>query len=322
MKTPIWLVIGLLWGASLARAEFREWTAADGRTLLAEFVKLEGDQVTIKRRNDGRQFTLSLDKLSEEDQLWVKETGMALQKAEDAKPAEALADSPLAALVTGEWERHESEGLAYRFFGERKLLRETSSGVGGQGGPDRVPLVVCLHGKNGDVMTPENPWPANAFASRNNLQERPCFIFAPQAPKDDETWRGKNGQAVVEIVEDMLKHLPIDENRVYLLGYSMGAYGTFHLLATEPKLFAAAVPVAGGGDPGGVRAHRKVPVWVFHGEKDDVVPIEQSERMVEAMKRARAPVKFTPDPKADHGIGGAVFQNAEMHAWLFEQKRP
>jgi dipeptidyl aminopeptidase/acylaminoacyl peptidase len=70
-----------------------------------------------------------------------------------------------------------------------------------------------------------------------------------------------------------------------------------------------------------VRAHRKVPVWVFHGEKDDVVEVEQSQRMVDAMKKARAPVKFSRDPEGDHGIGGQVFNDGEMHEWLFQQKR-
>lgn len=309
------MLIGL--SSLSALAEFREWTSSDGRTLLAEFVQFQDDQVTIKRRVDGREFSLPLTTLSETDQAWVREQGAALQKQAELEAAKADASNPFARLVTGNWERHEGDGLKYRFYGDPKL-RDESSGDS----PKTYPLVIYLHGKNGDVMTPEKPWDPDNFAKTESFRERPCFILVPQAPKDNETWQGKNGEAVVEIAEDLIKHLPIDEKRIYLTGYSMGAFGTFHLLASEPKFFAAAVPIAGGGDPSGVRRHRKVPVWVFHGAKDDVVDLEQSQRMVDAMEKARAPVKFEIFPEGDHGISGKVYGRQDVHEWLFQQVRP
>ena len=111
------------------------------------------------------------------------------------------------------------------------------------------PLVVWLHGRGGDVMTPDSPGQARAFASGDNFRKRPCFIISPQNP-DQLGWNGVKADGVVEIVKELLKNLPIDEKRVYLAGYSMGGYGTFHILAQEPKLFAAGVPIAGGGESG------------------------------------------------------------------------
>ena len=73
-----------------------------------------------------------------------------------------------------------------------------------------------------------------------------------------------------------MKSLPVDKNRIYVTGYSMGGFGTFHLLAQEPKLFAAGVPVAGGGNPGTASSIKDVPVWVFHGAKDPTVPVAAS----------------------------------------------
>lgn len=317
MKSRVCLAIVVILGcaASIAGAEFREWTAADGRKLLAEFVRLEDEQVTIKRRSDGRQFTLPLEKLSKQDQDWLSENAEKLKGSSVGfTKATRREKDPYSALATGKWERHESDGLEYRFFAESKLTKASDGDSG-------YPLVIVLHGKNGDVMTPETPGMANQFAQKKRYGERPCFILAPQAPKNNETWSGKNGAAVIDIAEDLIKFLPIDKKRVYVTGYSMGAYGTFHLLATEPKFFAAAVPVAGGGNPSGVRGHRKVPVWVFHGAKDDVVEVDQSRRMVEAMKKARAEVKYEEFPDGDHGIGGRVYGNDEMHEWLFQQAR-
>jgi len=313
------LILAFALTLASSKAEFRQWTSADGRTLLAEFVSVSDGNVTIKRRNDGRSFTLPVDKLSEADQTWLKENAdKAGIEISAGSNKEVDKSDPLVKLVTGNWERHESEGLKFRFYGERKLLR-ASPGL--SNAPTSFPLVIYLHGKNGDVMTGAKPWSADTFANSKNYRDRRCFIIAPQAPKKDETWSGKNGQSVVKIAEDLIKSLPIDEKRVYITGYSMGAYGTFHLLGREPKMFAAAMPIAGGGNPSAARDYKKVPVWVFHGAKDPTVKVEQSQKMVEALKKARAEVKYTEFPDGDHGIAGQVYNDEEVHKWMFAQKR-
>ncbi|MEM7386535.1 MAG: prolyl oligopeptidase family serine peptidase, partial [Verrucomicrobiota bacterium] len=100
-----------------------------------------------------------------------------------------------------------------------------------------------------------------------------------------------------------------------------GGYGTFSLLAREPKLFAAGIPVAGGGSPATVKRFKKVPVWVFHGDADDVVDVEQSRRMVEALEKERGNVKYTEIEGGTHGIGWQVYNDPKLHEWLFEQTR-
>ena len=302
-----------------AQAEFRQWTSSDGRTLLAEFVSVANGTITIKRRYDGRSFTLPLDTLSEADQTWLKENADKAAPDESTSPnKEADKSDPLVKLVTGDWERHESQRLKFRLYGERKLLR-ASPGL--TDAPTSFPLVIYLHGKNGDVMTGAKPWSADTFANSKNYRDRQCFILTPQAPKENETWSGKNGESVIKIAEDLIKSLPIDENRIYITGYSMGAYGTFHLLGREPKMFAAAVPIAGGGNPSAARSYKKVPVWVFHGAKDPTVKVEQSQKMVEALKKARSEVKYTEFPDGDHGIAGQVYDDEEVHKWMFAQQR-
>jgi predicted peptidase len=288
-------------------AEIRDWTSSDGRKLRAEFVSQDAEKVTIRRFTDGRQFTLELNKLSKADQKWVQKHGIA-QESESSEKLNTT-KNPYHKLITGAWERHEDHGLQYRVFAERRLRRKAGT---------TYPLVICLHGKDGDVMTPETPWPANSFAQKANYSNRRCFIVAPQAPKD-EHWSGKNTKSVVEIVEGMMKHLQIDPNRIYLTGYSMGGYGTFALLGREPKMFAAAVPVAGGGNPSQAKSYRKVPIWAFHGAQDPIVSVEESQKMVVALEKAHSDVKYTEYPDGDHDIGAQVYTDQQMHEWMFAQ---
>lgn len=288
--------------------ESREWKTADGsKTIQAEYVSAKDGKVTIRRTDNRKSFTVALDTLSEADREWV-----ATQlKAEGEDAAKMDKNNPFAKLLTGEWQRHEGHGLPFRFYGARKLRGGNEAGY---------PLVIYLHGRGGDVMTPEQPGEAKTFSEEDNYRKRECFIIAPQCPKD-ASWDGKNSAAVVEIIGDLMKNLSVDKKRIYLTGYSMGGYGTFHLLGEEPKLFAAGVPIAGGGDPNKAETFKKVPLWVFHGAKDDVVKPEQSRRMVEALEKARATVKYTEYGDGDHGIAGRVYGDVKMHEWLFEQHR-
>ena len=293
--------------ALLHGAEPREWKTADGsKTILAEYVGTKEGKVTIRRKSDQKIFTIALDTLSQADRDWVGQQAEAA--AEEA--AKGDKDNPFSKLLTGEWQRTEGHGLKYRLYGARKLRGADEAGY---------PLVIYLHGRGGDVMTPEEPGEARSFSAEDNYRKRPCFIIAPQCPEG--SWDGANSAAVVEIIGDLTKNLAVDKKRIYLTGYSMGGYGTFHLLGEEPKLFAAGVPIAGGGDPNKAELFKKVPVWVFHGAKDDTVKPEQSQRMVEALKKERSEVKYTEYADGDHGIAGRVYADPELHKWLFEQHR-
>jgi predicted peptidase len=289
-------------------AEAREWKTADGgKTIVAEYVSAKDGKVTIRRKSDQKIFTIALDTLSAEDRDWVSKQS----EGEAQEAAKADKDNPFAKLLTGEWQRTEGHGLSYRIYGARKLRGADETGY---------PLVIYLHGRGGDVMTPEEPGEARAFSQEDNYRKRPCFIIAPQCKKEG-SWDGENSAAVLEIIDDLVKNLSVDKKRIYLTGYSMGGYGTFHLLGEEPKLFAAGVPIAGGGDPNKAESYKKVPVWVFHGAKDETVKPDQSRRMVEALKEGKSDVKYTEYEDGDHGIAGRVYADLKLHEWLFEQHR-
>ena len=288
--------------------ETREWKTADGgKTIQAEYVSAKDGKVTIRRSDNRKIFTIALDTLSPADREWVAKQ----LETESEEAAKSDKSNPFAKLLSGEWQKTEGHGLSYRIFGARKLRGADETGY---------PLVIYLHGRGGDVMTPEQPGEAKTFSQEENYRKRECIIIAPQCPKD-ASWDGKNGEAVVEIIGDLVKNLAIDKKRIYLTGYSMGGYGTFQLLGQEPRLFAAGVPIAGGGDPNRAESYKNVPTWIFHGAKDPTVNVDQSRKMVEALRKARSEVKYTEYDDGDHGIVGRVYADPELHEWLFKQHR-
>ena len=289
--------------------EAREWTSADQeKTFSGDYVSSAEGQVTIRRSTDRRVFTVALDQLSEGDQKWVAEkiTAEAATAKKDKEP-----DPELAKLLTGDWERNEGHGLQYRIFGERKLRKS---------GDKLYPLVIYLHGKGGDVMTPAEPWSANTFSEKDNYRKHPALIIAPQAPSDG--WKGEKADGVLAIAKDLIENFPIDPKRVYITGYSMGSFGTFTLIAMQPDFFAAGVGVAGGGSPKQADKLKDVPIWAFHGDADDIVKVGSSRRIVEALKAIDGKIKYTEIPGGDHGIATQVYADEEMHEWLFEQQKP
>jgi predicted peptidase len=101
----------------------------------------------------------------------------------------------------------------------------------------------------------------------------------------------------------------------------MGSFGTWTILGKEPKLFAAAVPIAGGGSSGLASDLRKIPIWTFHGDADATCSVEDTRKIVEALEKARAPVKYTEMKGEGHGIPPKVYNDEKVHEWLFQQKK-
>ena len=131
---------------SSVAVQVRTWTTADGgKTIQAEFVKSSDGKVTIRRSKDRKVFTIPLATLSEADQEWVKAELVRMEDEEAAKNGK-VASEEFGKLLTGDWERTEGHGLKYRIFGERKMKKSKDAGY---------PLVVWLHGRGGDVMTPD-----------------------------------------------------------------------------------------------------------------------------------------------------------------------
>ena len=113
----------------------------------------------------------------------------------------------------------------------------------------------------------------------------------------------------------------VDLSREYVTGLSMGGYGTWALACDQPGRFAAIAPVCGGGIPRIATRLKDVPVWVFHGAKDTIVPLSESQEMVDALRAVRGDVKFTVLPEAGHDSWTAAYEGQELYDWLLGHKK-
>ena len=122
------------------------------------------------------------------------------------------------------------------------------------------------------------------------------------------------------LLEDAFERYPVDRTRVYLTGLSMGGYGAWYLASAYPELFAALVPVCGGGDPDEACTLKDIPTWAFHGAKDDVVPPSESVQMVEALKQCGGDVRLTLYPDLGHNSWTRTYNTMELYSWMLQHR--
>ena len=279
----------------------REWTSSDGRKLQADFVSATATHVTLKIA--GKDTPVPLNRLSAADQAFVKEQA---SKPVAAKPVEG----PFAELITGDWALSKHKELPFALYASKDLDASKS-----------YPLILALHGKsqNDENGKQVGGW-MKSFLKEDRFKNNPCIIAAPLCYQPyggtGGGWSDKPGEEALSLVNELLKSLPIDKARVYCVGYSMGGFGTCHLTNSEPRLFAAGVAVAGCTGPDTAKTFKKVPLWLFHAADDNNVPVKSSRDLAEALKR-EPDCKFTEYPDGGHGIVGKVFEEKEMHTWLF-----
>ncbi len=182
-----------------------------------------------------------------------------------------------------------------------------------------LPLVVFLHGagERGDDNRAQLRHGVADFVGEARQGAHPCFVVAPQCP------RGKwwDGDALVALVEHLAARPGVDRDRIYLTGLSMGGFATWDLLGRRPDLFAAAVPICGGGRPERAAAMVPVPVWAFHGDADRTVPVGKTREMAAAVQAAGGEVKVTEYPSVGHDSWTRTYADPAVHDWLFAQRR-
>lgn len=188
------------------------------------------------------------------------------------------------------------------------------------------PLMLFLHGageRGTNVQKVAVHGPPKLLKAGSKL---PFIVVSPQCP-DNETWRDEDLLALIDTI--MARH-NADPTRVYLTGLSMGGYGSWSLGSKFPERFAAIAPICGGGDQIRVllaskekkAALKTLGVWAFHGAKDSVVPLEESQRMTSALKRAGcAEVKLTVYPDAGHDSWTQAYTEPEIWNWFLSHRR-
>ena len=199
------------------------------------------------------------------------------------------------------------------------------------------PLIVFLHGASGrgsDNLTQltGSRWIGTGFWTDPDRQARnPAFILAPQVdPKRYDNWvrqwrlpatdDPEPLELLIEMLPQIAREFPIDTSRIYLTGYSMGGFGAWIGISRHPNLFAAAIPICGGGDPTHV-AESTTPVWAFHGSADLVVPVRRSREMVKALEEAGRSPRYTEYKGVGHAVWDRAYEEPELEQWLFSKRR-
>lgn len=206
-------------------------------------------------------------------------------------------------------------------------------------GKDRYPLVVFLHGAFGRGTDNKSQLRSGVdeFVKDATRKKHPCFLAVPQCPSDKK-WvevglfdarrnlplaasPTEPSAMVLDLVDSLCNEYRVDKDRIYVTGWSMGGYGTWDLISRRPDLFAAAMPLSGGGDPAQAEKIAKLPIWVFHGELDPMAPVDRSRDMIAAIKKAGGEPKYTEYKSASHDIWSTTYKDDEVLDWLFAQKR-
>lgn len=193
-------------------------------------------------------------------------------------------------------------------------------------GDKRWPLMLFLHGageRGSDLKKVAVHGPPKIVKDRPDF---PFILVSPQCP-EGETW---SDEVLLELLDSVIARHRVDTNRVYLTGLSMGGYGTWSLGIKYPERFAAVAPICGGGETIRVllasrqkaAALKSLGVWAFHGAKDPVVKLEESERMVAALKKIGAKdVELTVYPDAQHDSWTEAYKNDKLYEWFLKHER-
>jgi len=218
--------------------------------------------------------------------------------------------------------------LPYRFY----LPEQKNAG-------EKYPLVIFFHGAGERGL--DNRTQFQRFAPTLFWLKYPCYVVAPECPartaensnaesvwvdtsfsasshkmKENPTWPM---QLAMQLINQIIKENKVDINRIYVTGLSMGGFATWEILQREPGLFAAAIPVCGGGDPDYAAKLTSVPLWVVHGGNDHTVPVTRSREMVSAIQTSGGIVKYSEYPGVDHDSWSQTYSNPEIWDWLFSQ---
>lgn len=203
----------------------------------------------------------------------------------------------------------------------------------------RWPVILFLHGagergSDGYIQTQVGLAPA----IRQNPSRFPAIAVFPQSPAES-SWTGAIARMALAALDKTIREYQTDPTRVYLTGLSMGGNGTWYIAYRNPKRFAAIAPICGWISPGFWKAAdpvvpadsgetfsafrrqlRQTPTWIFHGEVDPAVPVEESRKTFGALQEAGAPVQYTEVPGTGHNSWDAAYGSPKFWTWFLAQR--
>ena len=206
----------------------------------------------------------------------------------------------------------------------------------------RLPLVVYLHGGGGlgtdneKQMGLGNIFGTRVWALPENQKEFPCYVVVPQtdrgwvrygppAAPDSESpvipGLGDGARVAFELIDALAREFPIDKQRIYLTGQSLGGAGAWHMIAQRPRLFAAAVICCGGAALDSAAAAVSTPLWNFHGDADDTVPVKISRDRIAALRKAGGHPLSTEYAGVGHNVWQWAYTEPSLVRWVFSKHR-
>jgi predicted peptidase len=209
----------------------------------------------------------------------------------------------------------------------------------------KYPLVVFLHGagERGKDNNKQLINGATLFLKPENRKNFPAIVLFPQCPPKPGYWSSvvldatkkpyvfdfnysrpitQPLQSTLQLIHQLIAENKIDTTRIYIMGLSMGGMGTLEAVYHNPNLFAAAIPICGGGDTKAfTETQTKIPFWLFHGDMDAVVEVKYSREMVAKLKALKAAVKYTEYPNVNHNSWDNAFAEPELLKWLFSKSK-
>lgn len=205
------------------------------------------------------------------------------------------------------------------------------------------PVIVALHGSGECGVDGVKPAEAGLGEALRRFPERfPCVVVFPQTAHELRYWTDDQGVVLAELTQTV-RQFHGDRRRLYLTGYSLGGSGTWFLAARNPDLFAAIVPICGRVAIQASRAHEsevhewavsrdpyaavaghigRLPVWVFHGANDPIVPVTESRHIVKALRSDGGDVRLTVLPHTGHGVWVPAYADPALPQWLLSQRLP
>lgn len=207
----------------------------------------------------------------------------------------------------------------------------------------KYPVLIFLHGagERGNDNEAQLIHGGKLFLKAEVRKDFPAIVIFPQCPEND-FWAnvrigdakaaerfgfqkggkpGKSMKLLMGLLGQLKGQKYSDKDQFYVGGLSMGGMGTFELLRRKPKAFAAAFAICGGDHIDNVKKYKNIPLWVFHGAKDTVVPPERSEIVVNELKRLNGEVRFTLYPEASHNSWDSAFAEPEFLPWIFSHEK-
>ena len=183
------------------------------------------------------------------------------------------------------------------------------------------PLVLFLHGagERGDDLEKIKIHGIPRLISEGRTF--PFICIAPQCPEGGYWDRPEYVSTLISLVKEMEKEHSVDSNRIYCTGLSMGGLGTLAMAIREPKLFSAIIPVCGGADMENIHKLSELPIWLFHGDRDDVIPLDNSIAIYQDLRLVNEHIFLTVYGDVYHDSWTETYENDDTYDWLLKYKK-